>query len=478
VQVASRVKVIRISLYPKKGVHMALAYYGMTIPDKTNWVETPEGYIIFKNCVIGRTGFQVYKGYEVDQQELEDQGIKIADNDDISLYRDPEEVFSARTMASFVCKSVTDGHPSELLSLENVKDHEAGQVINVRRGAEPLDSGDFPLLADLIVKSKNLLDKIKAGLRELSCGYNYHVLKDGNLIKQVDIIGNHVAVVEQARAGREAVIVDAAIPSIERKSFMSTWLDRILNSNPKPKLIAWAKDANPEEIADVITSLGTELEQRPLPVTTTVKVVEKAVAKDSDATDSEAERNKQHKMLDRFLDSKDEEKEAEDSDMKAFCDMFKRGRSSKDSAADAAKDKDKEEDDPEEEGDDEAADEAADEANDEEGALTIEPSDRPVPAGPGTDSVAMQNARAEGAKAVLRALKPAIAQSGNKKLIKAFDTAARTIQGKSTGKTSGGYSKVVEAASSRGKDAKDSKPVDVYADADRMYKERLNIVKR
>jgi hypothetical protein len=453
---------------------MAIAYYGVTIPEKVNWVETPEGYLIFKNAVIGRTGFQTYKGYELDKQELDEQGIQVKDDDDVNLYRDPEEVFSPKTIASFVGKSLTDGHPSELLSLENVKDHEQGQVMNVRPGPEPLESGDLPLLADLIVKSRYLIEKIKAGLRELSCGYNYHVLKDGDLIKQVDIVGNHVAVVEQARAGREAVIVDSAITSIERKFIMSTWLDRIINSNSKPRLVAWAKDAKPEEIADAIAQLGSELEARPVAVAAAVIEKPKPAAKDE-----AGEREKYHKTLDRFLDSKDEEREAEDEEMKALADMFK-----KHGSADAAVDEEEEKkEEKKEEGEDEEEEEGSDEAADEGGALTIEPSDRPKTLGPGTDSI--RAARIEGARAVLKVLKPMVAQSGNKKLIKAFDTAARTVQSKSHGNTSGGYGTVVEAASRRGKDAQDSvdqvngkKQLEKIAEVEKMYAERFNVVKR
>ena len=456
---------------------MAIAYYGVKLSD--NWVETPEGYFVFKNAVIGRTGYQTYKGYELDQNELMEQGVRIADDDDVQLYRHPDEVFSQRTIASFCGKSVTDGHPSELLSLENVKQYEEGHVFNVRRGSEALESGDYPLLADLMVKSKNLIDKIKAGLRELSCGYNYHVLKDGDLIKQVDIVGNHVAVVEQARAGREAVIVDSAITSIERKSFMSTWLDRILNANPKPKLVAWAKDAKPEEIADAITALGVELEARPAPtVQTTVKVVERK--KGATASDEDKERERLHTALDRHLDGQ----KADDADVKTFREMFavdaKEGEDEEEEKKEKKNGKGEDEEEEEKEGKDE-------EADDEEGALTIEPSDRPVSLGPGTDSDEIRQARIDGARAVLKVLKPVIAQSGNKKVIRAYDTAAKTVQGKSKGNTSGGYGRVAEASARRGKDAQDSidqatsnkRNLELISSAEKMYAERFNVaVKR
>lgn len=208
---------------------MALAYYGVKLSD--NWIETPEGYVIFKNAVIGRTGFQKYKGNELDQTELQQQGISIGPNEEIELYRSPEEVFSPRTIASFETKSITDGHPDQLITLDTVKQHEEGQVTNVRKGSEPLDSGDLPMLADLVVKSRILIEKIKAGLRELSCGYNYHVLKQGDLFLQVDIIGNHVAIVNVGRAGPEASIKD----SITEKGIfnMSAFLDQILGRTSK-----------------------------------------------------------------------------------------------------------------------------------------------------------------------------------------------------------------------------------------------------
>jgi hypothetical protein len=426
---------------------MPLAYYGVTLPDKHNWVETPEGYLIFKNAVVGRTGFQTYKGFELDADELMEQGIKVQDDDDVQLYRSPDEVFSPKTIASFVGKSVTDGHPSELLSLENVKDHEEGQVVNVRRGSEPLDSGDFPLIADLIVKSRNLIDKIKAGLRELSCGYNYHVLKDGDVIKQVDIIGNHIAVVENARAGREAVIVDSTpVTSTERFNIMSL-LDSILNRNSKSKVIAWAKDAKPEEVADVITELSTAVDKHSEVIPkVTVKESKKAVA--TDATDA-LDRKRFHDALDRYFDSSEEEEAAKDADVQALADMFKHPK-----AKDAANDEEEEEKKEKKEEEDEAEEEEEKEGEDDAGALTIEPSDRPKSAGPGTDSLIA--ARKEGAREVLKLLKPLVAKTGDKKLIAAFDTAARAVQGKSKSSSAGGYGKFAEASNRRGKDALDS----------------------
>lgn len=451
---------------------MAVAYYGVCIPDKQNWVETPEGYVIFRNAVIGRTGFQRYKGCELDKDELMEQGVRFNDDDDIQLYRSPDEVFSPATIASFECKSITDGHPSELLSIENVRDHELGQVTNVHQGREPLDSGDYPLLADLVVKSKMLLDKIKSGLRELSCGYNYHVLKDGDLIKQVDIIGNHVAIVENARAGREAVIVDSSPETLITKfeGYVMSWLDRVLNSDSEAKITAWAKDAKPEQIAKVITQLGTELDARPGPdVVTRVKVATPTV--------EEKERQRWHEALDKALDG-----ESSDADVT----QLRKTLAGKDEEEEKEKKKGEDEkaDDKEpKEGEDEEEEESE---GSDESSLVIEPEDRPEKLGPGTDSATLRTAREEGARAVLKQLKPLIAKSGNKKLIAAYDAAARAVTGKSKVGTPGGYGVFAEASNRRGKDAQDSiegsntnkREMEAITGYEKLYAERFNVTKR
>jgi hypothetical protein len=452
---------------------MPIAYYGVSL--SPNWVETPEEYVIFKNAVIGRTGFQLYKGRELDPDELKDQGIVVDAEDDVNLYRDPDEVFSPKTIASFEGKSVTDGHPSELLNVETVKNHEQGQVLNVRRGTEPLESGDLPLLADLIVKSKPLIDKIKAGLRELSCGYNYHVLKDGELIRQVDIIGNHVAIVESGRAGHEAAIGDSKQPALTERVTMSVSVlavfDRMMNRSRKSQIAAWAKDAKPEDVAEILDTMTTELEKK----TPTMVDEVKAAAKDEEKKEEKKEepeskdaadaRKRFHDALDRMLDGAEEAAASKDADAEELSNLVKKW------GAKSGSDGDDEE---EEEGDDEGNDNLG------AGALTIEPSDRPEKPGAGVDE--LRQARIDGVRGVLKLLKPMIAESRDKKLMNAYDTAERMVSGKSVGKTSGGYGKVAIAANKRSRAAQDSVEASEVnkanlkriEDAEKQYKERFN----
>lgn len=448
---------------------MGLAYYGVKLSD--NWIETPEGYVIFKNAVIGRTGFQKYKIGELAEDERELQKIVGDLNSEIELFRSPEEVFSPKTIASFETKSITDGHPDKLLTLDTVKEHECGQITNVRAGLEPLESGDLPLLADLVVKSRNLIDKIKAGLRELSCGYNYHVLRQGDLLLQVDIIGNHVAIVNVGRAGPEASIKDSLETSTGKRGFnMSVFLDRLLNRPTKDRIATWAKDAKPEEIVAAMDALVEEVEkkdskgadghtEKDCKVTDCAeckKANDEKAAKDAKGMD----RKKFHDALDRMLDGKEEEMNAADADMEELKAMF--GGKGKDGKDETVAGEQNGEEMPEKPIKDESLE-----------ALTIEPGDRPESSGAGTDSAAYK----AGAIAVLKALKPTVAASKNKAAIGAFDTAAKIIFGGTVSK--GGYGAVATAAGTIGSAALDQKnaldaETKAIKSAEDAYKARRN----
>jgi hypothetical protein len=184
-------------------------YFGTQLSD--NWIETPEGYLVCKNAVIARTGFQDYKGKDLLETEAEDL-IKggIDPEATYKVYRSPEEVFKQDTIDSFNGKIFTLTHPDELLNVDSVHEHDCGHLLNVHKGEESLPDGNWPLLADIMVTDKYTISEIKNGLRELSCGYNYHVAMIGNNLVQIEIIGNHVALVKNGRAGKYAAIVDAA----------------------------------------------------------------------------------------------------------------------------------------------------------------------------------------------------------------------------------------------------------------------------
>ena len=227
-----------------------VAYYGIHLSE--NIARTPDDFLICKNAVIGRTGFQTYRVAEIYDPGglLAEQGY--SPDDSIEVWRDPKEVFSAATIASFEGKPFTLTHPDQLLDPDNVHRHAMGHVQNIRRGDEALSNGDWPMLADVIVTSREAIDAIERGERELSCGYTYRLVQEGRRFDQREILGNHVALVQRGRAGSEARINDAA-PEIE----VAPKETPVRIQNPLKHIIAlgmqmFAKDAKPEDLTEVL----------------------------------------------------------------------------------------------------------------------------------------------------------------------------------------------------------------------------------
>jgi soluble cytochrome b562 len=124
-------------------------------------------------------------------------------------------------MASFEGKDVTFGHPPENLTAETYAAYSRGHVENVRR------QGDF-LLGDLHIKDPQLRSEVENGLvREVSAGYTAEFVPDGTDgtdgtdWKQINIRGNHVAVVLKGRAGHDVAIKDTALGAEKGRKKMS-----------------------------------------------------------------------------------------------------------------------------------------------------------------------------------------------------------------------------------------------------------------
>lgn len=230
------------------------AFYGSRISE--NMTKTPEGFLICHNVPIARTGW-----YEYLAEEIGVQGNGI-----VKVYRNPQEVFSKKAIASFEGKIVTDNHPPELLTPENADFYTKGAVQNVRQGVTEQDL----LLADLIVYNQRLIDEIeKEGKREVSCGYEYNLVSNGDgTYSQTNIVGNHVAVVESGRAGDRVAIMDSKITEVEgeRKRMSKVKIPK-KQRGPVTNLFAamglkhFAIDAEPEEIAEAVDALADEREE-------------------------------------------------------------------------------------------------------------------------------------------------------------------------------------------------------------------------
>lgn len=451
---------------------MAKGYFTTKISD--NLEETPEGFLIARGCTIARTGWQDYKVGDLPQEKAAGLGVDVSNpSATISLYRPPEEVFHPDTLASFEGKPVTDNHPEggEFVEPENFNELARGHVQNVRKGKEPLESGDWPMVGDVHITAEPLLSKVRNKLvRELSCGYDYSIRRDGEKILQVDITGNHVAVVPKGRAGPEARINDAADSSTVATSTATQAVPTALPKKEKRPvknhikhllglgLKAMAADAEPEDLAEAAEAVSKHQEPPAESEDKKTNDAAKDSAKDAVATDEAARRKRMHDALDRALDSEPDEEDkdkdkvedarAADADLeelKGVMDALFGEKEKEEEKGGEAEDEEEEEEFLEEES--EAED--ADDGPEGPGQCTEESGKESVVG----DARAADRARAaDGAETVLKVLRPFIARSNDAALHKAFNTALRSVNGVSRVKTEGGYGKF--AAASRARDNK------------------------
>ena len=175
-----------------------------------------DGSLLCKDVPIGRTGKQLYGAADLPNLKPDKLG-------EIVVTRSSEQVFHPATLASFEGMSITILHPEDengnvrLVNPENWKELAVGHLQNVRRGTG--DQSDL-MLADLIVKDESAIQLIEDGLREVSCGYDaeYEQTEQGKA-EQVDITGNHVALVPKGRAGNRCAIGDRDTMANQKKSW-------------------------------------------------------------------------------------------------------------------------------------------------------------------------------------------------------------------------------------------------------------------
>ena len=177
-----------------------MQYYGTQI--SPHRIKNDEGFLHCLEVPVARTGTQFYLSEEI---EFKDKSKATSINGGYEVMRTEDEVFSPKTLSSFEGKPLTNEHPDELVTVDNQEKYNKGTVKNVKRGTGELK--DF-ILADLVVYDKKLIEEIENGKVGVSVGYlcTYEV-KDNQLF-QKDIICNHIAVVDEGRAGEQAIIRD------------------------------------------------------------------------------------------------------------------------------------------------------------------------------------------------------------------------------------------------------------------------------
>ena len=278
--------------------------------------QNSDGYLGI-HARAARTGVYQYLGREVDPD-----GKHFAADQVVNVYRSPDEVFAKDSMASFIGKPITDDHPDEAVTSANWRDLARGTVMGAKR--EVADDGEF-LGFDLAFMDAETIGKIDDGKVELSNGYGAElVIEDGVApdgteyqARQVDITGNHVALVDAGRAGSSCCLSDVKtaepIPSDEVRKLL---IDQRTYDDSR-KGVKTGADTNPigdRKVPKIITIDGLQVDIAN--VDTALATIEtlQAQVKDANAAKAKAETDLAAAVTDKAT------AEAEIKDLKAKLD--------------------------------------------------------------------------------------------------------------------------------------------------------------
>ncbi|MEL7628707.1 DUF2213 domain-containing protein [Pectobacterium aroidearum] len=274
---------------------------------------TPEGYLKVPGRVA-RVGIQQYLASELGLTDRPPGQL-------VNVYRPPEEVFKPSSLASYDNMDVTIDHPDDLVDSTTFKEVTAGHAISSGR-----QDGDY-VVVDLLIKDQQAIDEIDAGKAELSAGYTSEydetpgTAPDGTPYEfiQRDIKINHIALCDQARAGRKARLFDAK-PTGENPMPFKVVLDSGVHATVAEEATAQLIQASFDSMKKRVKDAEEEKEKAEAAKDQTEEELEKEKAK-SDVKDEEIEKLK--------------EKTSEDSISKLIAEVV----SVRDSAAKIAGDK-------------------------------------------------------------------------------------------------------------------------------------------
>lgn len=157
---------------------------------------SPEGYLIGR-AVVTNVGVFPYK----------------LDNGKVRWeLRPPEEVFHPDSLNSLKMKPITDSHPKEAVTSENIKKYGVGSL------GENIATDAYRVSIPITINRADAVESVNDGKEALSCGYTTDIEeKEGTWMGvpyqaiQRNIRYNHTALVDRARAGDAAKLkVDAA----------------------------------------------------------------------------------------------------------------------------------------------------------------------------------------------------------------------------------------------------------------------------
>jgi hypothetical protein len=177
------------------------------------------GWTEIKGNPLSKVGIFEYSGAQISE--------KLDPNKIYRVYRPEEELSSEETLKSFRLVPWTDEHA--LLGKE-----EDGLTPAEQKGVHGVIGEDvyfeFPYLkANIKVFSEALAEEIENGKKELSIGYRcrYHIISgtyngEPYDVIQTDIRGNHLALVEEGRAGPDVAVLDRFKFTLDSKGLNMT----------------------------------------------------------------------------------------------------------------------------------------------------------------------------------------------------------------------------------------------------------------
>lgn len=248
---------------------------------------TPEGYLRLSGNISGLGVYEYEDGEGNRWGEL----------------RTAEHVFADAALESFSMVPVTDDHPARMVDAENIRDLQRGHL-----GSDVRPEGSH-VVADMLITDPSLIEKIKSGKTELSCGYEAVVLDESGTTDegvpyqavQTQITGNHVAVVDQARGGPTCrLLFDAVgVPSQTPEN-----TNMKVKKTKDGKLMLGEREFEvPDEVAAAFEAMKNKVEEQGAKLS---ELSAEGDAKDEDMEESED-----------ASDNKDMEKDADEEKMES-----------------------------------------------------------------------------------------------------------------------------------------------------------------
>lgn len=167
--------------------------------------------------------------------------------------RHPDEVLAADSLASLRMIPITINHPGKLVDAKNAKE------LGVGLTGENVRVDGRHIVVPLTITTEDGIKAVENGQRELSLGYRLDLIEEVGVYegvaythRQTNIVYNHLALVNQARAGRAARLnLDgAAVQLVET--------DRTEADMHKVNIDGIQYDAAPE-VARALTKLEADL---------------------------------------------------------------------------------------------------------------------------------------------------------------------------------------------------------------------------